>query len=435
MINSYDSLYRRDHSENIKIFNDLKSEQEFSSISNNLNHVFRDNSYNQFHKNLIEKKTISNNNFLKLFEKTEINDKHAIKKINTPFDIKQFESCLIKMKLKNDLLSDRIKNPFIKRKKLSQYYELKKETNKHKNLSSTKPYFPQVPDVGRYNPSYDVLLKHSYQAFFGRENRKCNILENDTSNNGINCLSIIIDDNKSHSINNKKSVFQKNTNSNGTSKLTISPIKKQSSIQNCTTDINKQSNNNLNFSISSYNTRNNNSSRNSSMTKNNSKKSFNKAPCPTENDNSNILLTLSASRNNNHCLKFDSYPSRKPLINKIIYNTNIKTELPNYYSSKYLRGFLNFDKKHNFVSCIDEEINKNNNIPPLGFYEPKYDSILNSINKNIYFDHKSHNSLPKIKKYKMKKIICDYNVNADYQIVPALNNIKIDENSIENESS
>ena len=439
MINNYGNLYRKDHSENIKIFNDLKSEQEFSSISNNLNQLFRDNSYSRFHKNLIQKKTTSNNNFLDLFEKSEMIDKHPIKKISTPFDIKQFESCLIKMKLKNDLLTERIKNPYQQREKFSQYYELKKETNKQKNLKPSKPYFPNVPDVGRYNPSYDILNKHSYQAFFGKENRKCNTIENDSNNNNdINSLSIIIDDKKFNSIkNNKRHVFHISNNSNILSKLTNSPIRKHNFIKKCTTDLHKQkdtSSNNLNTSISSYISKNNNISRNSSMIKNNSKKSLNNVHSSTENDDNNISLTISASKNkNNHCLRFDSYPSRKPLINKIIYDTNIKTELPNYYSPKYLKGFLNFDKKINVASYIDKEISKNNNVPPLGFYEPKYDAILKSTKKNVYFDQKSYSSLPKIKKSKMKKVICDYNVNAYYKVVPALNSIKIDKNIIDNE--
>ena len=434
MINSYGNLCRRDHSENVKIFNDLKSEQEFSSYSNNLNRVFRDNSYSIFHKNLIDKKTISSNNFLKLFEKTEVNDKNALKKITTPFNIKQFESYLTKMKIKNDLLSDRIKNPFLQRKKSTQYYELKKGTNKQKNLDFLKPYFPKVPDVGRYNPSYDALKKHSYQAFFGNENRKCNITENDINNSkNINCLSVIIDDNKLNNIHNKNSAFKINNKLNEVTKLETSPIRKQSAVKKCTTDFQtNKSNHNLNTSISSTISL-NKSSRNSSAVGNKSKKSFNYLPSSTEIDNSNVLLTISATRNNNHCLRFDSYPARKPLLNKIIYNTNIKTELPNYYSPKYLKGFLNFDKKKNFGSCIDEEITKTNNVPPLGFYRPKYDAILNSTNKNVYFDHKSLETLPTIKKYKMKKVMCDYNVSSEYQVVPDLNSVKIDASLIENE--
>ena len=90
-------VYRKDHKENMKLFRDVKSHPKYSMYGTELNRVFGDRSYDEFYKGLLENKKIRVNNFQKMFEKPVV--KGGIKKIEEPFDIKIFTSCL-----KNQLL-------------------------------------------------------------------------------------------------------------------------------------------------------------------------------------------------------------------------------------------------------------------------------------------------------------------------------------------
>ena len=123
---------------------------------------------------------------------------------------------------------------------------------------------------------------------------------------------------------------------------------------------------------------------------------------------------------NNHCLKFENYTSRKPL-KEIQYNNENNTELPNYYKEKNIKGNVDFNKlsSNKNIKSYFEEISKNVKSPPLGFYQPKYNSIMNKIKRDIYFNKKS---LPSSRHRKFKKIIYSYDVPYNYQIAPSLNN-------------
>ena len=54
----------------------------------------------------------------------------------------------------------------LKNKKLGN----KNSKNSKIKFKKDKIYLPEVPDVGRYNPSYDILRKHTYQACFSTSN-------------------------------------------------------------------------------------------------------------------------------------------------------------------------------------------------------------------------------------------------------------------------
>ena len=80
------------------------------------------------------------------------------------------------MKKKNDKLIYRIKNPYKTRPKFKSVTKKENESeiknnsiNKSEKKNKTdnpKVYLPEVPDVGRYNPTYNVLDRHSYQVAF-----------------------------------------------------------------------------------------------------------------------------------------------------------------------------------------------------------------------------------------------------------------------------
>ena len=122
---------------------------------------------------------------------------------------------------------------------------------------------------------------------------------------------------------------------------------------------------------------------------------------------------------NNHCLKFENYTSRQSLTKKIPYNNENDIELPNYYTQKHIKGNIDFEKissNKNIKSYFDEVSKKIKN-PPLGFYQPKYNSIMNKT-RDIYFVKKD---IPTSRQRQFKKIIYSYDVPYCYQIAPSLN--------------
>ena len=362
-------IYRLDHRENLKLFKDIKAKEKFSIYASELNRVFGDRSYERFYKNLFTNKRIHLNNFKKMFEKPII--KGELRKIQEPFDIKKFNNCMKKMEKKNQEYEYKLKHPH--NLKYSPYQKSKDLAELKKKISSKQFHLPDIPDIGRYNPNYQSINTHSFLPTFS---------------------SLNYDDFKKY----KKNVYAHDTLSN------INNIKKQ----------NKKYKSNVN-----------NFRRNQSLKNERFKTEFNYVGRNTEfNDSqSNISQYLSTSsfgdEKNNHCLKFDSYSPRKPLINKmytteLLYNDKNKNAI-----SRNMKGVIDFNRisNSNFGSYFDE-ISRNNNNPPLGMYKPKY-NFIEKKTVNIYLDKKEPIS-PKLAK--LKKILCGFDISSEYKLAPGLNN-------------
>ena len=362
-------IYRLDHRENLKLFKDIKAKEKFSIYASELNRVFGDRSYERFYKNLFTNKRIHLNNFKKMFEKPII--KGELRKIQEPFDIKEFNNCMKKMEKKNQEYEYKLKHPH--NLKYSPYQKSKDLAELKKKISSKQFHLPDIPDIGRYNPNYQSINTHSFLPTFS---------------------SLNYDDFKKY----KKNVYAHDTLSN------INNVKKQ----------NKKYKSNVN-----------NFRRNQSLKNERFKTEFNYVGRNTEfNDSqSNISQYLSTSsfgdEKNNHCLKFDSYSPRKPLINKmytteLLYNDKNKNVI-----SRNMKGVIDFNRisNSNFGSYFDE-ISRNNNNPPLGMYQPKY-NFIEKKTVNIYLDKKEPIS-PKLAK--LKKILCGFDISSEYKLAPGLNN-------------
>ena len=441
----YQNIYRKDHKENIRIFQDLKTIKEFSSYANDLNRIFGDNSYNQFHKNLNEPKQIIGDNYMRLFQKSD-NKNAKFKIFEEHFNLKQFRESLSNMKIKDKILKDKIQFPYFERMKQSRNYLLKKEMEKYKSDKPNKSFFPNVPEVGRYNPKYNSINKHSYRAFFGNvpTNRFYTIDQEVIKNDLDNPEKNDDNDNENEQIKRKfiikSNIFNKSNNMKINNHFSlknivgnrskISSAKKLYEINN-NTETNDNSNiikenKSQKFFILKNNNKNSNNI--SNISDNNSiNNSFNNSPKKSNNNSSievdnnssfNKSIKINNIKDNNHCLKFETYTSRKPLNKTIIYNTDIRTELPNYYSPKYIKNYINFNNNKNALSYLEQKIKRDQN-PPIGFYEPKYNYVFNNIDKNVYINK---NSLLNSSHHSIKKIFCDYNVSKDYQTVPSLNN-------------
>ena len=457
----YQNLYRKDRKENIRIFSDLKTLKEFSSYNTDLNHVFGENTYNKFHKNLTEQRKVISDNFqsmaLKPFVPTSYN------KFEEDFNPKEFESSLNNMKMKEQILNYKVKNPYTERMKNSSSYLLRKEIEKNKANKIMKSFLPEVPEVGRYNPQYNSINKHSYRVFFGNKStNRFNTLDHEMVQNENNNSGTINDKEiernnhrfiiKSNSINRSKNInyFNKiNKNQLSIRKLLEKKPVKSNLDSNSIYNLIKLDRNNLrdNASEKILTIKNSNSishitdniSNNNSFTLNNSprkektikirsnsdfknkSKITNNSSTEIDKDNS-LDKSIRSRSDNNHCLRFETYTSRKPMAKTILYNTDIKTELPNYYTSKYIKNNINYKKGKNIKSFIEQIISKKDQYPPIGFYQPKYNFVLSNIDKNIYLNR--NKIMKDMVQNRLKKIFSNYNMSEEYQTVPYLNQIE-----------
>ena len=104
-------VYKRDHYENIKMFNDLEYPSEFSSYSLDLNRHFGDRCYPKFYKHVIEHKKFDTNYFKKLFEKE--NAVKGLKKYDESFDAIKFKKSLKKIKIKEIEYNKKLKKTLL----------------------------------------------------------------------------------------------------------------------------------------------------------------------------------------------------------------------------------------------------------------------------------------------------------------------------------
>ena len=268
-------IIRRDHRENEKLFKELKSKEKFSTYSNELNRIFGERCYDKFYNNLFHHRRIQLNSFKKMFEKPI--QKGGIKIIQEPFDIKEFNLNLKKMKIKAEEYEYKLKHPHPL--KYSPYQKSKDLAEQKAKIYSRKFHLPEIPDIGRYNPNYQSINTHSFSPIIA---------------------SLDYENFKKY----KGDIYAHDPNNN-ISKIR-NELKMKSNINNFRRN---QSLKNERFRTE-FN-RNNKSNKNSE---------FN----DSKSNTSQYLSTSSfGDEKNNHCLKFDSYSPRKPLINKKMYTTEL----------------------------------------------------------------------------------------------------------------
>ena len=377
-----DKIYNQDHKENMKLFRDLKLQHKYSVYSSELNKVFGDNSYDKFYKNLIEHKNVRINNFKKLFEKPVV--KGGIKTIESPFNIMKFTNGLKNMKLKQEKLEYKIKHPHIP--KFSPVKEIKEMLKKSRSTKN-QVILPDIPDIGRYNPNYQSIRTHSFNPHFSYYD----FTDFNKYKSDFYAHQFFLSNNKKNESPNQNIIQNKYMikNINSRSKPDIGPFK---------TEPNNDKN----------------SDNNKSTIKSN------------ELEVSQYLSTSSlGDEKRNHCLKFDSYSPRKPMVSRPLYETEVPLKTKDFTPIKSIKGNYDFNKISSFSHLYSffDEIVKNNNNPPLGMYKPNYDFVSKKPVVDIYLDKKEPSS-PKLAK--LKKIIYSYNTTKEYQMVSTLNDIKKD---------
>ena len=125
---------------------------------------------------------------------------------------------------------------------------------------------------------------------------------------------------------------------------------------------------------------------------------------------------------NNHCLRFDTYCPRKPIINKIFYRTDNTFQIPSYCSPKTAKGNIEFDKISSnkfYKNYFEKIINQKKEIPAPGVYRPNYSFVTNKTT-NFFFNG-NKNDTNKAKYIKLKKILGSYSVRGEYKLFDFLN--------------
>ena len=391
MINT---VYKNDTKENLKIFSDLKVPKEYSNKSKEYDSMFN-LTYSKFYDNLKnynnKLKSININSFYTISSQSK-----KSKNYNTfkEFDILKIKSAIEKMKEKEKKLKEKRENPYTERCLYSNpIYTLLKDKIKSKKKEKMKlmkkdyNIKSNTPEIGRYNPIYQAINKHTQQVIFSLKN-----FEEYNKN--------FTEKIKHKKYNSRNRSHNKIENKNKTSpSLNFENKQYKTNYLSYHKDKSKE-NKNINNSIF-YNT--------AIVKKNNNR-----------NEGRNL-------NKNNHCLRFETYTPRKPLINKIFYKTENNIETRNCFRPKNVKGIIQFNKissNKNAKNYFEKIINQKKDMPSLGFYRPNYSLVTNKT-MNVFINSKK-NEKNNMKITKLKKILGSYNVRGEYQMFNLLNHIHQD---------
>jgi hypothetical protein len=297
------------------------------------------------------------------------------------------------------------------------------------------PFFGDIPSR-RYHTIENEILKNSNNSKNNKNNDgNSNLETNYDIDSELNNHKYNL---KSKSINKYNHYYIKKQNNNIYNSIKIDNYKKDRREDKSEKIFSINSRNNISFSnISDNNSINNSFNLNNSPIKDNSKRKRissgfksnisidNNLPMDADKEKEKELSldnSIKTRGNSNYSIKVGVYTPKKQIGHPNIHNSNFKNELPNYYTPKFTKNTINFNKGNNSLSYIDKIIIDKNKYPPLGFYEPKYNYIFNSINKNIYLDKNS--SLGNTPKNRLKQIFSKYRITRDYETVPSLNCIE-----------
>ena len=383
-------MYKKDTIENLKMFSDLKTQEEYSNCSKELNSLFKEFTFSFFYNNLKnyndKLKSININSFYSISS----NQKKSKSRNYKEFDISKIKTAIEKMKKKENILKIKREHPYTERSSYSNpiYTLLKNKIKKRKEeeikiKKKDNNKILSTPEVGRYNPLYETINRHTYEALFSFKNYK--------------------------EYNNFKR--KKNTKLN----------------KNIFDDKNNSNNKIRNKTISAFNFEEKNNfltDREESKEKKEKQKLSSNIFYNTAVSKKNKKLFKERNFNeNNHCLKFETYTSRKPLINKIFYKTDYNSKISSFFSPKNAKGSVEFNKVSSNKydkDYFEKLIIQKRDIPSLGFYRPNY-SFVNDKAKNIFFNgRKKEKNI--IKFMKLKKILGRYYVRDEYELFDLLNN-------------
>ena len=395
-------LFKKELKENLKLFSDIKIPKEYSNLNKELSIQYHHYTYSSFYRNLKnseQQMKIREAKNLISFSPYPEDDPNKRKK----FDIEKMRNAIKKMKEEEIIIEKRKNHPYTERNRDSLSFSIygllkskkkiieeikKKREEENKKLAS--------PSLGKYNPKYKSIEKHIQRTIFSFKNFKIY--------NTVYNQKLMIKKKKKK----EEDKMFKAKIENMKKKLNSFNFKFKKSTKNKSK---KEKNDKI---ISKTEQNDNNSKDIPNLFQNTAvyKKSKNKEKDSSENKD-------------NHCFKFETYTSRKPLLNQITYIGNNKSKILTPIQS--IKGNIKYinNKKNLSRNYIEDLIKIKKDIPSIGFYRPNY-SFVTSRTVDIYFNGKKDQK-ENIKYNKLKKILGNYNVRGEYELFKFLN-YKNDEN-------
>ena len=393
-------LLKKDTKENIKLFSDIKIQKEYSNLSKEISIQFHNNTYSSFYKNLknFEQVLKKGNTFSPISTSPYPTEDPSRKK---KFDFEKMKNAIRLMKEEEKNMQKKKKNPYTERNRDSLSFsiyglmknkkkiieQIKKKREKEKKIVS--------PDLGRYNPKYKSIEKHTQRVIFSFKNFK-----------------------KFNTAYNQKLMIKKRK------------LKEEDNIIKTKIENMKKKLKKINFNFKK------NAKKNLSK-----KEKNNKSTSKTEQNDNNVkdipnlfqntaIYKKSRNANNseltkdNHCFKFETYTSRKPLLVQTTYEGDSIFKLSSSVRSikESMNKFYNIKKKLTSRNYLEDFIKNKNSVPSIGFYRPNYSFVTNKT-MDIYFNGKKEQK-NNIKYFKLKKILGNYNVREEYELFRFLNSGK-----------
>lgn len=393
-------LLKKDTKENIKLFSDIKIQKEYSNLSKEISIQFHNNTYSSFYKNLknFEQVLKKGNTFSPISTSPYPTEDPSRKK---KFDFEKMKNAIRLMKEEEKNMQKKKKNPYTERNRDSLSFsiyglmknkkkiieQIKKKREKEKKIVS--------PDLGRYNPKYKSIEKHTQRVIFSFKNFK-----------------------KFNTAYNQKLMIKKRK------------LKEEDNIIKAKIENMKKKLKKINFNFKK------NAKKNLSK-----KEKNNKSTSKTEQNDNNVkdipnlfqntaIYKKSRNANNseltkdNHCFKFETYTSRKPLLVQTTYEGDSIYKLSSSVRSikESMNKFYNKKKKLTSRNYLEDFIKNKNSVPSIGFYRPNYSFVTNKT-MDIYFNGKKDQK-SNIKYFKLKKILGNYNVREEYELFRFLNSDK-----------
>lgn len=427
------SILTEDRKQNITLFSDLPDTENFSRYSNQLNKIFSYHSYSKFCKNLNRKDTRKIITFKDQVRKWfSLSNKSKDLRRFEKFDIEKFKLCLEKMEIKELSLYNKKKDYLEKRnynRKIINAFtknKLSQIKNKEKNM--------QKPDIGKYNPKYEIIGRHTYQVSFGKNFNDFNNVK--TEENSILGKTKSIFNIKSKTVYNNCKRNHINESLKTSNKKII-----RAKTQTKMTGINKINQNHKTRNIKIKNLKTANLFKEISLN-NFEKEEKSIANLTKENafiKGRNNLNINDSNHTNDYSLFFPKLKKRLNTHNNAKENTDINPDsfsntlfnksqsknnqnftIRDYSINIRQKGNVNFNKISSGKKdvCFFDEVAKSNRIPPVGIYDPSY-SLIFSRTKNVYFNRRNSNK--KLKKKLFNKIFADYHPTIEYELFSSLN--------------
>ena len=395
-------LLKNEIKENLKLFSDIKISKEYSNLNKELTVQYHHYTYSSFYRNL--KNTVllarqRNANNLITFSPYPEDDPNKRRK----FDIEKMREAIKRMKEEEKIEEKKKIHPYTERNRDSLSFNIygllktkKKIIEKIRKKREEDNKKIVAPSLGKYNPKYKAIEKHISRTIFTFKNFK--------NYNTIYNQKLMIKKKKKK----EEDKMFKAKIENMKKKLNRFSVKLKKSAKN------KSKKEKINKIISKTDRNEENSKDIPNLFQNTA---VNRTSRNTERN-------LSQNKDN-HCFKFETYTSRKPLLIQTTYRGDSTPKiLKPIQSVKGNIRYINY-KKHFSRNFMEEIINNKKDIPSIGFYRPNYSSVT-SKTIDIYFNGKKDQK-ENIKYNKLKKILGNYNVRGEYELFDFLN-IKNDEN-------